>query len=227
MDNRSLQAPVPRRVAHFLRTYPRLGSEPVLDVGCGVLTPHLRHFGPGSIGLDGAEVEPPDRCHFVRWNFSSDIPTLLDGEGLPRAFEFVWCQDVFEHVLSPHEFLLNLRRALRPDGLLFLGVPLINRLGPLADNRRNPLNYFRGFLSQDHVNFFTFRTLKYTVEFAGLELRDWYSPFFKGWKRPPRFGIEPVVIMVLSPVPGFEYGPKAAKVLVDGRLHWKGFIAKE
>lgn len=216
---------VPRRIDHFTRVYPELRTEPVLDVGCGVSTPHLRYFAPGSIGIDGADVQPPDGRAFLRWNFSADIRTELETNALQSIFRFVWCQDVFEHVLAPHEFLLNLRRVLSPDGYLLLGVPLVNRLGPHAENRNNPLNYFRGFLSQDHINFFTFKTLRYTVQYAGFELVDWYSPFFKGWKRPPRFGFEPVVIMVLRPIDAFNYGPKAAKELVDGHLKWKDFIS--
>lgn len=216
---------IPRRIAHFLHVYPELGIEPVLDVGCGVKTPHLRYFAQGSVGIDGADVQPPEGREFLRWNFSDDISTRLEENGLQAHFKFVWCQDVFEHVLNPHEFLLNLRRALRQDGYLLLGVPLINGLGRYAGSRNDPLNYFRGFLSQDHINFFTFRTLRYTVEYAGFELVDWYSPFFKGYKRPLLVGIEPVVGMVLRPIKNFNYGPKAVKELVDGRLKWKGFIA--
>ncbi len=146
---------VPRRISHFIHVYPELRTEPVLDVGCGVLTPHLRFFAPGSIGIDGADVRPPEGYDFLRWNFSDDISNSLTEKGLQSAFRFVWCQNVFEHVLNPHEFLLNLRRVLRPDdGLLFLGVPLVNGLGTTYTvSRNNPLNYFRGFLSQDHVNF--------------------------------------------------------------------------
>jgi SAM-dependent methyltransferase len=216
---------VPRRIAHLLKTQPDIAREAVLDVGCGTWTPHLRHFGPGSVGVDGQEVTPPEGKHFLRWNFQSDIQTALRERDLPTSFKYVWCSDVFEHVLSPHEFLLNLRRVLRPDGLLFLGVPLVNPLGRPSTKRNSPLNYFRGYLSEDHVNFFTFASLKHTVEFAGYKVEDWYSPFLLGMRRPPRIGIEPVTVLSLSPIPDFQYGPKAVKELVDGQLVWKGYIA--
>lgn len=217
--------PVPRRIAHLLKTYPAIAQEAVLDVGCGIALPHLRHFGPGSVGVDGQDVTPPDGKGFLRWNFQSDIKTVLAENGLPTAFQYVWCSDVFEHVLSPHEFLLNLRRTLKPGGLLFLGVPLVNLLGRPGTKRNSPFNYFRGYLSQDHVNFFTFASLRHTVEFAGFKLVDWYSPFLLGMRRPPRIGIEPVTVMVLRPIPDFQYGTKAAKELIDGQLVWKGYIA--
>ena len=48
---------MPRRIAHVLKLYPEVASEPVLDVGCGTSTPHLRYFGPGSVGVDGQDVK--------------------------------------------------------------------------------------------------------------------------------------------------------------------------
>lgn len=218
-------ARVPRRIAHILKLYPDVADTPVLDVGCGTWTPHLRYFGPGSVGVDGQDVTPPEGKSFLRWNFQSDIKTALAEEGLPTAFKYIWCSDVFEHVLSPHEFLLNLRRTLQPDGLLFLGVPLVNLLGRPSTQGSSPLNYFCGYLSQDHVNFFTFASLRHTVEFAGYEVVDWYSPFLRGIRRPIRIGIEPVTVLALRPIPNFQYGPKAVKELVDGQIVWKGYIA--
>lgn len=216
---------MPRRIAHILKLYPDVAKEAVLDVGCGVPTPHLRHFGPGSVGVDGQDVVPPKGKHFLRWNFQSDIKPLLEQNGFPRQFKYVWCSDVFEHVLAPHEFLLNLRRTLRPDGVLFLGVPLVNPLGRRGTPRNSPLNYFGGYLSEDHVNFFTAASLRHTVEFAGFEVIDWYSPFLLGVRKPPRIGIEPVTILMLRSVADFQYGPKSYKELVDGYMTFKGMIA--
>ncbi len=218
---------VPRRIEHFKCTYPSLFEEPVLDVGCGVNVTHLRFFSKQSIGIDGAAVVPPEGMSFVRWNFSDDIGSLLLESNLPDTFNHVWCQDVFEHVLTPHEFLLNLRRVLKPAGTLYLGVPLVTALGNFSAGRNSFLNYFQGFLSSDHVNFFTYKTLIYTVEYAGFKVIDWYSPFLVGRKKPFLLGIEPVTVLVLRKVSDFQYGPKAAKELKDGRLQWRGFIASD
>ena len=225
MSSNIPEMPMTRRMAHVLKTYPAIRTTPVLDVACGVRVPHLRHFADGSVGIDGDNVQVPPGKHFARWNFQNDIKTMLEEHGLQSTFDYVWCSDVFEHVLNPHEFLLNLRRTLRSDGILFLGVPLVNLFGRLPKAPRSFLNNFYGYLSQDHVNFFTFTTLRYTVEFAGYELVDWYSPFLQGVRRPLRTGVEPVTVMMLRPISGFQYGPKAYKELVDGKLVWKGHIA--
>jgi SAM-dependent methyltransferase len=214
-----------RRIKHLLRHFSQVQHEPVLDVGCADGT-HLYNFGHGSIGLDGRDFVAREGYHIIRWNFESDIRETLEARGLSNQFNHVWCSDVFEHVLSPHQFLLNLRRVLTDDGLLFLGVPLTNPLGLQAlATRRNFINFFCGFLSQDHVNFFTFQTLRYTVAFAGFELVAWYSPFLPMMRRPPWSGLEPVTVMALRKVRDFQYGPKAYKTLdEDGRLRWKEIV---
>lgn len=213
-----------RRIRYLRRHFPNALARPALDVGCGDFV-HLRNFAPGSVGMDGRTLTPPAGYHFLHWNFEDDIGTRLAESGLPSTFETIWCSDVFEHTLNPHPFLLNLRRTLSAQGLLFLGVPLVN---PLAfrklQTRTNIFNYFCGYLSQDHVNFFTYRTLRHTVEFAGFETVAWYSPFI-GMRRPPMTGLEPVTVLALRKTPGWNYPPKAYKFLDEqGHLRWKQYL---
>lgn len=211
----------PQRIAYLRRHYPEALNEVALDVGCGHFV-HLQNFAPGSVALDARSMSPPREYHFVKWNFLDEISDALAAEGHPSQFPVIWCSDLFEHVLSPHLFLLNLRRALTDNGVLFLGVPLVNRLAITRfQTRTNWINLFCGFLSQDHVNFFTFETIKHTARFAGLEVEAWYSPFLP-MKRPIMTGIEPVTVLVLRKIPDWNYGPKAYKRLdSEGRMGWK------
>jgi len=214
-----------RRIRFLKANYSEVFSKPVLDVGCGGGI-HLSSFHEESVGMDGRALESPKGQRVVKWNFEDDISRTLANAGQSAQFEYVWCNDVFEHVLAPHMFLLNLRRVLADDGLLFLGVPLVNPLAfPKLQTRNNVFNLFCGFLSQDHVNFFTFNTIRHTVAFAGFHVDGWYSPFLPG-KRAVMFGLEPVTTLVLRKIPGFKYGPKAYKELDErGELKWKELIA--
>ncbi len=215
-----MRPPMPSRLEFALRNYPRLTSVPVLDVGCG-LGRQLARFGPGSVGLDGRAATTDEGRSVLQWNFDDDIVGILRAANL-EPFEYVWCSDVFEHHPAPHLFLLNLRRALAEEGVLFLGVPLVNWLGRLPVLRGSSLlNYFRGFQSQDHVNFFRMSTLLPTVQFAGFRVESWYSPFLP-LRRPPMIGLEPITVLALRRISQFNYGPKAYKVLdADGNLKWK------
>ncbi len=208
------------RMGFCLSRFPELRSSAVLDVGCGDGR-HLLHFGPESVGLDGRVLDDRPSCKFLQWSFDADISKLLSENGL-SPFHYIWCSDVFEHHPSPHLFLLDLRRCLAPDGILLLGVPLVNPVGAISSFKNNKfLNYFRGYLSQDHLNFFNFKSLKYVAEFSGFEVLDWYSPFLK-FKRPIMFGFEPITTLVLRATPDFNYGPKAFKRLdKNGYMRWK------
>lgn len=210
-----------RRIRFLRNNYPEALTTPVLDVGCGPGI-HLYDFARGSVGLDGRDIKARDGYRIVRWNFGEEVADVLAAAGEATQFKYIWCNDVLEHVLAPHEFLLNLRRVLADDGVLFLGVPLVNRLALRRwQTRTSFINYFCGFLSQDHVNFFTFRTLKYTTEYAGFSVDGWYSPFLPG-KRPWMLGLEPVTQLALRKRRDFNYGPKAYKMLDDaGYLRWK------
>ncbi|CEP68825.1 S-adenosyl-L-methionine-dependent methyltransferase-like [Moorella glycerini] len=95
----------------------------VLDVGCG-LGGHLRELDnatrrvgvdPGLPGLKrGSQMLPG--VAFV----------CASGYQLPfssRTFDTVLCIDVIEHVERPQELLLEIRRVLKPNGVLFLQTP--------------------------------------------------------------------------------------------------------
>ncbi len=124
----------PRRV-EFALTHFRLGEIRVLDVGCGEGS-HLQHFGTGSVGLEiqrdsiargrshGRDIRP--------WDFSDGFPAELEG-----GFDAIWCSNLLEHVPSPHTFLLDARRLLRPRGLLLAVVPMTKRcaVGPWRFHR--------------------------------------------------------------------------------------------
>lgn len=99
------------------------GANPgrIIDIGCGTggMLPHLRTFGD-SVGLDSAD-EAQTACRrrgvpFVR-GWGAQLP-FHDG-----AFDVVTALDVIEHVPDDAGILGEMRRVLRPGGLLLLTVP--------------------------------------------------------------------------------------------------------
>ncbi len=94
-------------------------SGEVLDVGCG--RKPYRTFIPAEryVGLD---IDSPA----TRALGAADV--LYDGQRFPfpdASFDSVLCSQVFEHVFTPEEFLCEIRRVLRPGGLLVLTVPFV------------------------------------------------------------------------------------------------------
>ena len=142
-----------------------LRQKKVLDLGCGY-GEYLAHFGQGSVGVTTTSDEVSyGRTHAIDIRMGN--AERLDELALPSDFDAVWANNLFEHLLSPHSFLIKLKRAARPDALLILGVPVVPRLASLVRVRQ-----FRGALSVMHINFFTRETVRLTVERAGWTVRD-------------------------------------------------------
>jgi 2-polyprenyl-3-methyl-5-hydroxy-6-metoxy-1,4-benzoquinol methylase len=52
----------------------------------------------------------------------------LDELKIEERFEGIWSNNLFEHLLSPHAFLIRLKTMVRPDTRLVLGVPVLPRI---------------------------------------------------------------------------------------------------
>jgi SAM-dependent methyltransferase len=96
--------------------FPALKGE-VLDVGCG--RKPYREFIPATRYV-GVDIDSPA----TRALGAADV--VYDGRTLPFAdgsFDAVLCSQVLEHVFTPAEFLAEIHRVLRPDGVLLLATP--------------------------------------------------------------------------------------------------------
>ena len=67
-------------------------------------------------------------------------------------FDVIWCNNIFEHLLSPHSFLVHLKKFSHKNTILILGTPVIPVLPSLTK-----LPKFRGALCRAHVNFFNYK----------------------------------------------------------------------
>ena len=89
-----------------------------LDVGCGI--GDFLRFRPGTVGVD---VNP----HTVAYCQSRGLEArLMEPDVLPfgdASFDSALMDNVLEHIAAPGALLRELRRVLRPGGLLLIGVP--------------------------------------------------------------------------------------------------------
>jgi ubiquinone/menaquinone biosynthesis C-methylase UbiE len=108
-----------RIVRKLIQRYSATG--PMLDAGCGTGL-NLASLPPGSVGLD----INPRNVALVRARLPGHVAVEGDVEAMPfpdGSFSTVICTEVLEHIPHPETALEEIRRVLRPGGLLIGSVP--------------------------------------------------------------------------------------------------------
>jgi 2-polyprenyl-3-methyl-5-hydroxy-6-metoxy-1,4-benzoquinol methylase len=154
-----------------LHTAPR-----VLDVGCGDghFTAQLAHAGAIVVGVDvSAEALRRARSRHPQLQ----LHALDARESWPlgdASFDLVWAGEVIEHVADTASWLSEVRRVLRPSGVLLVSTPAHGRLAMLAlalsgrrfDRHFDPLT--------DHLRFYSARSLGRLLDefgFSDIDVR--------------------------------------------------------
>ena len=109
------------RASAIRRLVARYGVAPMLDAGCGTGL-NLRHLPAGSVGI---EINPRNVA-LLHARLPDHSVVEGDIEAMPFAdhsFATVICTEVLEHVPDPVIALAEIRRVLRPGGVLIGSVP--------------------------------------------------------------------------------------------------------
>lgn len=148
-----------------------LANKRVLDIGCGVGS-HMQRFGSNSVGLTANPEEVEFGTEAKRDIRLGNAELISESMSASEKFDVIWCNNIFEHLLSPHAFLVNLKRHAHKDTLIILGTPMVPKISQLMRIRK-----FSGALASAHVNFFTAKTYELTVQFSGWDTQI-NSPFY-------------------------------------------------
>ncbi len=136
----------------------------LLDVGCfrGYLLSGAREQG---WQVKGTELsEQAAAC--ARKDYDLDIHTgsLADANYRENLFDVVSMFDVIEHLTDPVEYLKEVRRILRPGGLLYIETPNFNSI------TRYCLGKHWSIFFPWHLYYFTSRTLARLVNKVSLDV---------------------------------------------------------
>jgi len=183
-----------------------LKNKKVLDLGCSG-GEYLVNFGHGSLGITTNDEEvafgKANSLNIMKGNVE-----FLEEVNIKKGdFEIIWANNLIEHLLSPHLFLVNLKDFLKEGDLLILGVPVIPFPSILTK-----LNKFRGSLADSHLNFFTKRTLKLTAERAGWKVKDIRSFWFKNKRMDSALSfLSPHLYLIAERDTDFKYSEKKVR----------------
>lgn len=135
----------------------------LLDFACaaGYFLEHAQVRGWDAHGVDlGPWAAKAAELRGVR---NLQIGHLHDLAFPAHHFDVIYAAQVLEHLQNPLQTLYELRRILRPGGILYVDVPNYQTLPTLVEKNDFYLNS-----PPQHINFFTPRTLRALLERAGF-----------------------------------------------------------
>lgn len=140
-----------------------LSGKLVKEVGCGDgnYLMHLQEAGAVVLG-----IEPSDKFRALATNRGFDVePGYANHGRMLRGapFDGFVTREVLEHVPDIHGFLQGIRENLKPGAFGLIQVPSLEKA----------LGYCRYYdFFPDHVNYFTLRTLRLSLEMNGFEVLE-------------------------------------------------------
>ena len=146
----------------------------ILDAGCG---DGINLFGLGNM-VQGQEwnahffatdynplrIERATKFSFVKNICQSSLDALPYSGGL---FDLVLCSQVLEHIPQDKKVLQELKRVIRPGGILILGVP---NEGCFLGWLRNHVIQRSILRTTDHVNFYTEQSISSLLDSVGFPI---------------------------------------------------------
>jgi 2-polyprenyl-3-methyl-5-hydroxy-6-metoxy-1,4-benzoquinol methylase len=155
-------------LGHIDAIAPKRGK--ILDVGCfcGVFLSVAAEDGWDAYGMEPL-VMP---SIYARGTFGLKVTndTLREDSFAPETFDAATAFQVFEHIIDPTTEILKIRKFLKPGGLLMIEVPNIDTL--LVNLMKTKHRHF----VEDHVSFFSAKTLGRLLEQHGFKVKKVYYP---------------------------------------------------
>jgi SAM-dependent methyltransferase len=141
----------------------------LLDVGCGfgAFLEAAKSVGWRVYGVEVAfaPASIAARHHDVFYGYLSDAPYE------PNSFDVVRLNNVIEHVSSPRALLQEIRRLIRPGGLLFISTPNVTSFTAALNGMG--WRYVQG---ESHLYLFGLRTIERLLENAGFKVVSVSTP---------------------------------------------------
>ena len=182
------------RIVKSLTKYKNVDAK-VLDLGCGIglNTPSIAKYFPDTIAADVDPMFETATKNFLS-SFHIRIPVITyDGKKLPfkdNVFDIVNCVEVIEHTENPDLLLSEIKRVLKPDGILYITSP--NKYWPIESHYRLP---FLSYLPRKFANIYV-RLFKKDKKFDGIYLIPTYKEFLNMLGK--YFNVEDITFKVIK-----------------------------
>ena len=156
-------------------------AQTVLDVGCGagdnarLLQQQGKIVDGITLSLDEMTRAQPYLRHVWRHNLEQGLPS----EVAPDAYDCILCVHVLEHICFPDSLLHDLKRSLKPGGVLIVALP---NLLYYKYRLRLLLGKFEyepeGVMDNTHFRWYTYTSAQKLLTGAGFRLTHVYADGF-------------------------------------------------
>ncbi|MFV1974714.1 MAG: class I SAM-dependent methyltransferase [Candidatus Scalindua sp.] len=150
------------------------GEKRILDIGCSY-GQSLLYWGLDSVGIDVSEEMASLPKALGYEIFLTNVEDRLCPDELIGCFEGVFSDNMIEHLVSPHLFLIRINKLLKPGGLIALGHPTVP-LTAFAKYLWKRFYGYEGYLAAEHINFYTPETIALALKRAGLDVIEQWHP---------------------------------------------------
>lgn len=186
-----------------------------LDIGCG-RKPYEHLFK--STEYIGLELDSPENRQYKQ------ADQYYDGKALPfenSNVDSIVTHQVFEHVFTPDQFLSEIHRVLKPNGVLMLSVPFV------WDEHEQPNDFARyssfGLKSLLKKHGFDIIEQKKTVQNLGLLFQLFNAYCYKKWFGSNGYWNQLLCLVLMAPITliGLLFGillPNNADLYLDNVL---------
>jgi len=170
-----------RRGHELLEAIERIQGRPgrLLDVGCGIGT-ELEVARDRGWQAKGVELSAPSLKVARASGLDVMAVPLADAGFAAASFDCVTVNHALEHIPRVRPLLTEVRRVLRPDGLLFISVPNLDAWPHRVGAHRLGLAF-----NDDHYLFFTPSTLDRLLRTAGFSIMGITTPRWVDFQRGP------------------------------------------
>ena len=156
----------------------------MLDIGCGtgLISEMWSEAGIKVTGLEPSQI----RGEYARKRGIRVIPCYVEDLDSEECFDLIIIRHVLEHLENPKDILCNIKKHLKPNGILLVIVPNLDCIG------RKLFDAEWAWLAPMHCNYYNPPALKRTLINADYDIFDFYqtpTPFWYGSCFKQRFPI--------------------------------------
>lgn len=166
-----------RRLEHFELLLDTSGPFSAIDIGSGpgMFLDAAKHCNWEALGIEPSKIASKyclDKGHNVLNNFfNSDL-----ADSLSNKFDAAHLNNVLEHIKDPAELLDDVKKVLKPGGVICVTVP--NEYNPLQQSIIRNLEHKEWWVApKHHLNYFDFDSLEQLLTKTGFTCRSRESDF--------------------------------------------------